>query len=392
MGKIDKRRRRTPVDYPSTSKIELNSGEEASEYAQNIIDTIREPLIALNHDLRVVKASRSFYEFFRVTPSETVGTLIYDLGNHQWNIPKLRELLETILPDKTSFDNYEVEHSFATIGKRIMLLNARQIQRADGKERIILLAIEDITERKKKEEEIQNLNQELEQRTKELESFSYSVSHDLRSPLRAIDGFSNILLEDYSTVLDEEGKRLFNVIRENTRKMGHLIDDLLAFSRIGRRELYKSEIDFKAMVYSVFNEITSDQEREKISFIVDDLPLLKGDATMIKQLWYNLISNAIKFSSKRENSKIEIGIMHEKENNIYFIRDNGVGFDMKYYGKLFGVFQRLHSEAEYKGNGVGLAIVNSIVTRHGGKIWAESELNIGATFYFRLQGGSNREQ
>jgi light-regulated signal transduction histidine kinase (bacteriophytochrome) len=166
--------------------------------------------------------------------------------------------------------------------------------------------------------------------------------------------------------------------------MGHLIDDLLALSRIGRRELDKSEIDMKTLVNSIYHEVTSKQEREKIFLSISDLPRAKGDATMIRQLWTNLISNAVKFSSKKEKPVIGINSKVENGKNVYCIRDNGVGFDMKYYDKLFGVFQRLHSETEYKGTGVGMAIAKRIVTRHGGDIRAESELNVGTTFYFSL--------
>ena len=226
------------------------SADEASEFAESVINTVREPLISLDQDLRVVTVSRSFYEFFKVKPEETVGQLIYDLGNKQWDIPKLRELLETILPQKTTFDNYEVEHDFATIGRRIMLLNARQIQRVLGKERIILLAIEDITERKEIEDGLKKAHEELE-------AFAYSVSHDLRAPLRGIDGWSLALLEDYKDKLDEQGRQYIDLVRSETQIMGRLIDDLLMFSRQSRSEMNQQPLDMTAMARPSFPAFSS---------------------------------------------------------------------------------------------------------------------------------------
>ncbi|HZJ24896.1 MAG TPA: ATP-binding protein, partial [Anaerolineales bacterium] len=255
----------------------------------------------------------------------------------------------------------------------------------------------DITERKRGEQAIQQLNADLKKQAaqleaanKELEAFSYSVSHDLRAPLRAIDGFTRILLEDYESVLDEEGKRVCKIISREAQHMGQLIDDLLAFSRLGRKEMHPTKIDMKAMAGLVFAELVATEDSKPIDFHVHRLPLAWGDATLIRQAWVNLLSNAIKFSSKKERAVIEVGSKHSENEHVYYVRDNGAGFDNEYVDKLFGVFQRLHSEKEFTGTGVGLAIVKRVINRHGGRVWAEGEVERGATFYFALPGKENK--
>ncbi len=253
----------------------------------------------------------------------------------------------------------------------------------------------DITELKMAQQAITDMNLSLEKRVsertaelqisnKELEAFSYSVSHDLRAPLRSLNGFAQILMEEHANKLDEEGLRLLKVISNNAKKMGELIDGLLSFSRLNRYEIRHEQTDMEKIAREVFMEATAAVERAKIDFSLDLLPVTFGDPILLRQVWYNLISNALKFSSPRPKRKIEIGYFKEKDEVVYFVKDNGVGFDMEYAHKLFNVFQRLHSPSEFEGTGVGLAIVHRIISRHNGRVWAESEPDKGSIFYFTL--------
>jgi light-regulated signal transduction histidine kinase (bacteriophytochrome) len=256
---------------------------------------------------------------------------------------------------------------------------------------LVIFMVALLTERIEKVRTLRNLNNELQRETikledanNELEAFAYSVSHDLRVPLRAIDGFSRIVIEDYEDKLDEEGIRLLNIVRDNTKKMGQLIDDILLLSRASRQEMKISELDMSSLANRVYLDFQQDTEGRNIAFKADNIPVAKGDRALLTQVFSNLIGNAIKFTREKENATIEVGSNEDKDYKIYYVKDNGAGFDMKYYDKLFGLFQRLHSQEEFEGTGVGLSIVQRIISRHGGRVWGEGEVDNGATIYFSL--------
>lgn len=265
----------------------------------------------------------------------------------------------------------------------------------------VCFILADITERLAAEAEVRALNAELEQRVrqrtaqleaanKELEAFSYSVSHDLKVPVRAVSGFAQILEEDYGAELSAEARETIRVIRDGASRMRQLIDDLLAFSRIARNPIAATPVDMSALVAQVLNGLLM-QDKSSVKCRIAGLPQARGDRALLEQVWVNLLSNALKFSGTRPQPEIEVGALEEAEEYVYFVGDNGVGFDMQYYNKLFGVFQRLHRQEEFAGTGVGLAIVQRIVTRHGGRVWAESSLGQGARFYFSLPKGGHVE-
>jgi signal transduction histidine kinase len=284
----------------------------------------------------------------------------------------------------------------ATAKHRFVGLRAVPLVDADGSEAQEWIgAIQDVDDRRDLEQNLRTLNAELEQRVasrtsqleeanKELESFSYSVSHDLRAPIRAIGGFCTLLGRDHGPALDAEAQRKVGIIKSEAERMGALIDDLLAFSRLGRKGIQPIELDMAQLVNTVYERLIRDASSRRAELHVGTLPKAFGDRSLFEQVWVNLLSNALKFSSKKDYPRIEVGAISAETEHVYFVRDNGAGFDPKHQGNLFGVFQRLHHGDEYPGTGVGLALVHRIVTRHGGRIWADAKVGEGATFHFTV--------
>ena len=362
---------------------------KAEEYTESIMQTVREPLLVLDSDRRVISANRAFYQTFQVTPREVEGKVLYDLGNRQWDIPKLRKLLEEILPKSTVFLDFEIEHEFETLGRRIMVLNARRIYHETKRMQMILLAIEDITEQKRAEKELKQAEElkqaivALERSNRELEQFAYVASHDLQEPLRMVSSFTQLLAKRYQGKLDKDADEFIAYAVAGAKRMQTLINDLLAYSRVGTRGKSFEPIDSEAAFDQAIANLRVAIEEGEAVITHDPLPPLIADDSQIVQLFQNLLGNAIKFHGK-EPPRVHVSAKQEGNEWVFSVRDNGIGIAPEYFDRIFVIFQRLHGREEYPGTGTGLAICKKIVERHGGRIWVESEPSKGSTFYFTI--------
>ena len=340
----------------------------------------------------ILQANKAFENLTGYNENEIIGRNPRELIKSGLNDPSLYKNLWTTISGGNIWQN-ELINRRKDGSHFYEEMTITPLKNEDGKITHFIAIKRDITERKKAEEEISKLNNELEyrieQRTfqletslKEMEEFTYTISHDLRAPLRSLNGYARIIEEEHSADINEEGRRYLSIIRKNAVKMGNLIDDLLAFSRLNRKKMVVDLIDMDKLVREVIREVSGKSSRAKI--LIKNLHPAYGDYSLITQAWLNLISNAIKYSSGAANPEIAIESVKGEAETTYSVRDNGAGFNMKYKDKLFGVFQRLHGESEFEGTGIGLATVKRIVTRHNGKVWAEGKINEGATFYFTL--------
>ena len=363
-----------------------------------ILEQAREVVFSVRSDGTCSSMSPSVEEMTGWSPSETIGRRLSEFLHPDDRPATLEVFARSISGERCPTSEVRVLEKSG--GYLDMEMSVTPLRRG-GQIELLGLA-RDATESKRAEAEIRGLNAQLEVRVRlrtaqleaanrDLESFSYSVSHDLRTPLRAIDGFSKLLLDSYAERLDAEGVRLLEVVRQNARRMSQLIDDLLRFSRLGRHELMRSRLDLAAIVQGVWKELMAADKGPPAELRLQALPEVLGDPILLRQVMENLLSNALKFSSRRERRVVEVGCTAEGGQTTYFVRDNGAGFDMQYAGKLFGVFQRLHSPSEFEGTGVGLALVKQIVERHGGRIRAAAEVNVGATIFFTLPDAGRHE-
>lgn len=367
---------------------EIRRAEKIRNYLATVVKQSNDAIYLHDSNGAIISWNEGAEEIYGYTESEAVKMKIWNMipSNLQ---PQVEEWIRKIGQEE-KLQDVETKRITKNGDTIDVLFSASLITDPYSDHQSIVINEKEITQQKIAAEQIRLLNMnlqnnvlQLESINKDLESFSYSVSHDLRAPLRALSGYSKMLEEDYLPVLDEEAQRLLGNIQFNASKMGILIDELLAFSKLGRKPLNKATVNIQHLVETIVAEIAR-TNAHKANIQVLTLPPAEADQTLLHQVWVNLISNAIKYSSKSAAPQVEIGTTQKNGETVYYVKDNGAGFDMQYADKLFGVFQRMHRQEEFEGTGVGLAIVHKIVTKHGGKIWAEAKVNEGATFYFTV--------
>jgi two-component system CheB/CheR fusion protein len=367
------------IDGAVLMLIDIDAAKRGLDFAEAIVETVREPLVILNQNLEVVKANHTFYQTFQAAREETEGRLIYALGNGQWNIPKLRELLENILPAHATFRDFEVTHEFEHVGRKVMLLNASEIFNPNAQARTILLAIEDVTDRKQAEEALRATNAELQH-------FAYALTHDLQEPLRMVVNFTELLGREYAGKLGAEADQFIAYSVEGALRIEALLKALLAYWEVTEREQDSyALIDCGDVLAKVLFNLQAAIAANGAIVTSDTLPTVVAEEVMLTQVFQNLISNSIKYQGA-EPPRIHVSAQRDAEGWVFAVRDNGIGIDPQDTARVFGMFKRLHGR-EIPGTGIGLALCKKIVERKGGRIWVESRIGQGATFKFTIPSG-----
>jgi two-component system CheB/CheR fusion protein len=362
--------------------IDIDAAKRGLDFAEAIVETVREPLVILDQNLQVIKANKSFYATFRAEKDDTENRLIYDLGNRQWNIPKLRELLENILPTHSTFRDFEVTHEFEQVGLKVMMLNASEIFNPNAQARTILLAIEDATDRKQAEAALRTTNAELQ-------NFAYALTHDLQEPLRMVVNFTELLGREYSGKLGKEADQFISYSVEGALRIEALLKALLAYWELTERHQDGlTSVDCGAVLAKALLNLQVAIGQSGAIITSDALPTVAAEEVLVMQLFQNLISNSIKYRSE-ETPRIHVSAEKVDEGWLIAVRDNGIGIDAQDTDRVFGMFKRLHG-SNIPGSGIGLAVCRKVVERQGGRIWVDSEAGKGSTFKFTLPGGNNK--
>jgi len=363
------------------------AARQAVERAQLILATVRDPIAVVTRDLKILTCNQAFTDYYALEHDGSLG------DSAAWKDPVLLQRMRDVPLTRREIWDYELPQAVGSAETlRHVVVNARPMQLPDAHDTAILLTISDITARKQFEGQVVELNRQLEGKiaqisdsNRELEAFSYSVSHDLRAPLRHITGFAEKLQRHLGESADDDTRHYSEVVVNSSRRMSSLIEDLLTYSRLGRHAMRFRGVDMQSMVEEVRIALTSSVEDRDIAWRIAPLPVVVADENMIRLVWQNLLDNAMKYTASREAAVIEVGIGEPTPLEFtFYVKDNGVGFDMAYADKLFGVFQRLHKASQFAGTGIGLASVRRIISRHGGRTWAESAPGEGATFFFSL--------
>ena len=359
--------------------------------SESILSALTEPVLVLDDSLKAVMANRAFCSTLMISPEELKDQSVHDLATFEDVHPRLRPVLAAVIANNFHAEGVEIECTLPPEERLVLQLNVRRVHAEEGPQDLVLVELRNITREKEAEEKILDLNAALQVHgtalegiNEELESFTHSASHDLRTPLRLTNKIAYLLLQDYGDRLPPGATDKIHMILDSTREMGKLIEDLLAFSQVKHEPMKKRSVDMHRLAREAVRELRSEQQGRILDIEIDEIPPCEADRALLKQVFLNLLANALKFTRPCQRAEIRVGSAQAEDGTIYFVRDNGVGFDAQFAESIFLPFHRLNKRQEFEGSGIGLALVNRIIKHHAGRIWAESEPGVMTTFYFTL--------